>query len=440
MQTPRSAPPRHRRPATRTGLRTFSAVPLCLSLWACGGAQTAEPERPGPSAETGAEAPAPEPSIDRAALKAQFEREAPPTALQPVSVGALHGEIESDAPPTVEREAGLHRVTARPESIGDVQCYVYDDVIDTASSLHALLSQAASKVALKQVAPYPLAHDHLDPIVGVRALYHLQRSEGLVAGDYKVVVMPRPDHSVACLHDAPGYPQSFFRVASAFAKSLRPRAAEAPHTGELWSVYVDHVPMGFSQDRRYATDEGGILQTTLESMFPQVAANELQLKDRVHLITTDSAGDVIESEHIAIEAGDKTMELELKRSPKGYRYSGTLNGTPVQGQFETPEPLRSSVALEQRLRQAAETHQAAEFSQWEYHPGVDPTAATEVRYRATPETNGMRVVMQLGQVAMTATTDAHGRPNLIEMPVGPRTVRMRVIERSGDDQAKAADP
>lgn len=403
------------------------ALVIGMLLAGCGSsAQQTTPESPEEDSE-----PTPSEKVD---VKAQFERESDPISKQPVDgKGIWSAYIESNKPPQVVPHDQFLEVVADLGWDSELHCFVYQEAIDAAGAIHTMLQAAAQNVEFQAVTPYALERDGLVPMIGVRGIYQVKQDDVLMAGDYKLMVMPRSEYPILCVHDAAGYANSFVRVTTEFAKSFKYQSNQNTVVrGELWSVTLDDTPVGFSQHSTYAVEGGKVRRVSLSASFIPTAPGQLALEDRVSVVTSDSTGNLIDGKYITFENGETALSLDVERAKQTYNYVGTIQNKEVRGSFKSKKPIATAYAFEKRIKGIVKKPQKTSFEQWEYTPGIDPAQASKVTYDVTPQEDTLVVVASIGQRAVTMHANAKGVVDELEMPVGSRTLESNLLEEVGD--------
>lgn len=368
-------------------------------------------------------------------LKAQFEREAEPAQKHVVRGGdAFSAYIEAKSPPKVERKGPTWSVTADLGwGGGDVQCLVYDDVIDAGTAAHTMLKAAAKDVSFKGLAPYFLEHHGLDPVVGIRGVYQVVRNGTTLAGDFKLAVAPRMEHPVMCWHDAPGYAKSFARVTTEFAKSFEFKSNEPPHArGELWTLTLDGTPVGFSRDLFYQLEDGGVRSVTLSANFVPAAPGEMSFNDEAKIETLSKDGTLTTGRFITIENGESQLSMDVERTKAGYDYVGTVQNKEVKGHFKPKEPIKGQLTLEQKLRALGGKAKKAKFEQWEYLPSLDSAGGTRVSYEVTSAADGMTIETRMGNRGATLKATPRGVVKQAILALGAKKLQVDLVEAKGE--------
>jgi hypothetical protein len=405
-----------------------STFTLVCWLTACGGSQ-APADVPGASSEEDTQ----DPNGKETDLKSQFLREADPIQKMPVNVpGAWTAYIEAKSPPKFERLEKVLNIKADLGWENEIDCFIYDDIIDTAAASQMLLSAADKNVDFTSVAAYSLKHHNLDPIVSLRGIYQVMQNKVLAMGDYKIMVMPRQKFPMVCLHDAPGYAESFARVTAEFAQSFQfEDPALAPQRGELWQVTVDGTLVGFDQQKTYKLEDGGVRRVQLSARLLPTAPGQLSFKDEVEIVNSDVKGVVRDGTFISNQNGESVLQLDLEKTKGGYAYAGTVQGKQVNGDFKVRQPLLGMYAAEKHFKSIKSTKKQ-EFQQNEYLPSLDPTKPVEVKYEITPKEGGFGILASLGQTAIELNADEQGVLRSMRAQMGGKALAIDLVEEVGE--------
>ena len=408
----------------RLGVRV-SVVALAFAGIACGGS----------GAGGGAKEPEAGEQGESGDLTAQFEREAGPLEKHAVKAeGAFTATIEGKAPPKVERSEKSWSITVDVGWGGsELQCLVYDDVIDPGTAAYAMVKAAAKDVNFKALAPYFLEHLGLEPILGIRGLYHVERDGTLLAGDIKLAVLARSERPMACWHDAPGYAKAFARVTSEFAKSFQfQRSEPAPMRAELWAMTMEDVPIGFTREAAYLLEDGTLRKVSLGARFLPAGPGEMAFEDEVQVLAFDKDGTLATGKYMSIENGETNLNIDVEKTKAGYNYVGTIQGKEVKGSFKTKTPIKVQRAVENKLKAAGKNKKKAKFEQWEYHPSLDASKGTLVSYEVTPESEGMSILTSVGKRSATLKADPRGVVGQVMFGVGSRQLKLQLLEEAGE--------
>ncbi len=398
-----------------------------MGVWLTSGCGTAPQPVPvqQPAAQT-------ETETDQLDIQAQFEREAEPIDKHTVRGVNWSASFEAKAPPEVVQHEQVQEVIADLGWDSELRCFVHQNSINAASMIHAMLQAARSSVEFQSITPYAFDRDGVVPMIGIRGIYQVQQNGMLMSGDYKIMVMPRPEFPVWCFHDAAGYAQSFLRVTSEFAKSFEFETRQNPPArSELWVLTLDEMHVGFSQHTTHLLGKGKVRRTSVSASFIPTAPGQLELEDRTSIVTSDALGALLGASYVTFENGEPGMSLEIERSQKTYNYSGTMQTQELRGSFKSKQPLLTAHAFEKRIKSLSKKPKQTSFEQWEYTPGIDATQASRVVYDVTPQADSLVVVASVGERAVTMHTNSNGVVNQLEMPVGSRSVQSKLLEEAG---------
>jgi len=415
----------------------WTALLSVVAASGCGGAKSppADATKTSNASEAADAAEGSEAAQSPQSVEAQFARESEPIAKQVVKIdGAFTAYVEAKSPPKLKQEGQVITVSIDLGWDAEVQCYVYAQPIDAGGASHALLEAAAKSVKFKSVGPYFLDHHALDPMLGLRGVYHVERDDGtLLAGDFKLMTMPRSEHPVLCTHDGPGYAKSFQRVSTEFAKSFQFKSEQpTPQRGELWTMSLDGTPAGVSRDTTYALEDGKMRRLSLSSRFLSSAPGEMAFQDKADIVTCDKEGALISGKYLSLDDGQLKLEMDVSRTKTGYDYVGTIEGKKVAGSFKSKKPVMTRYAIELKFKALARAGKPAKFEQWEYTPSVEPTAASKVSYDMTPADDGFSIVSALAERSITLKANARGvlRQGLVDL--GSRKLQIDLVEEAGE--------
>jgi len=408
------------------GLGRFVMILGCV-LVGCGGGKQKDSATANQSEGSGANGP-------KVVSGADFEREASPAAKQVVKGGDVWtAYIEANAAPTVEKSEPGFAVTADLGWGGSpVQCFVYEHVIDAGAAVHQMLKAAAKDVKFKVLAPYFIEHHAFDPMLAIRGVYNVEKDGKLLAGDFKLMVVPRPEHPLMCWHDAPGYAKSFARVASEFAKSFQWKSERpTPARGELWIATLDGMPVGFSRDMTYMLQGDKVSRVSLGARFLPTGPGEMSFEDEAEVITADRDGSIATGKYINEENGEATLTIDIEHTKTGYNYVGTIQGKSVSGSFKSKQPLRAHYAVEKKLRSLGSSKKT-KFDELEYDPALDVKAGSKVAYEVNPQGDGLVVTSSIGHRGMTMKANGRGVVKQLEFLAGSKKVQVDLVEESGE--------
>jgi hypothetical protein len=200
-------------------MRVVLAVSIAASWsFACA---TTQPAQTAPATEQTAKSSQP-PTLD---IQAMLAREVEPLAKKSVAFpgGAFTAEVEGAGEPAVAQGEGFVRVDVPIGTQGKLNCFLYPQNIDTAATLHRVISAVPQNLEVQQIRPTSVTPVGVDPLVFVEAAYEANSPQGKLVGLLKAAVFAAPEHALMCMHDELGYVKSFQRIVTSLAGSLKPK-------------------------------------------------------------------------------------------------------------------------------------------------------------------------------------------------------------------------
>jgi hypothetical protein len=250
------------------------------------------------------------------------------------------------------------------------------------------------------------------PLLSLEAIYTGTRAGRKALGLLKVAVLANDAHSLVCVHDEPGYSETFRRIVKGLAASLRRDGAADPRAAARWAelqvLTARGVPLGFTERRLAGADGGGRVITTYSARLVPRSQRDIEATDVATLERADQEGVLLEERTSTAVDGAPSRRLSVLRAADGitYRYEGEIEGSPASGQFSTRAGIATDLLL---ARRCAPTGAApmAELRLEQYAPAVDPTRATELVVRSSPARAGW-LELRAGDLAASAQPDPSG--------------------------------
>jgi hypothetical protein len=409
-------------------------IAVGFAALACG--QRRPPEAPphGASAEEIAAAEAARAEQARAALEADFAREAGELTTFEVLLpdGSVRARIEAAAPPQSSVDQERVSITAPFADGQAVQCFVYPRAMEGAELMRQLVSATLARNAPE--------HRWVDvhggqangwPYVIGRAHYVVDGPSGKGTGDFKIAVSVRDRTTVACGLDAPGYYASFERVLRGFLTSLDSasnRALPKPHSTEIARTRLAGQMVSLEATTEYK--EARALVVEQRSM-------KLTIGDGGALVTSDEVsrrtyrkGKLETGTFSATSGGQKRLALELAFERRAYHVKGTAGDKGIEGEFTVeggiPDAERAralACAVRDGKPPRAELH--------DYLPAVDPVGASTliVERGQLPGTDLRLIVAALPDAPIDVKLDTACETERGTMQVGSTIVEIERLWR-----------
>lgn len=357
-------------------------------------ARQAGPKTGPKAAQEAAPADAAPAAVDFAAL---LQREWAPIAPRPVAdpKGRWRAQLEARVAPVVEARGSAVVIRADVGTKASMICWVHDEQIDPSLIVSGVLEASGSAIEIQDASVYRLSQVAEIPIVALSVVYATKTAPPL-GGELKLAVSPRPQQSLFCLHDEPGYRAAFARSVEGLARSLETEGElRVPQYSSIWKTQAGDVPSGYSWERIYAEADGTMLAFTFDFGFSQGQDQALSVRSEVAVRAHDRAG-ISKANFLAYTGTRESYEIELTRGADGtYAYSGKQAGKEVHGKVDAEGALagRYELLLQLLGRGTESKSEAAAlaFEQREYDPQVSLERAVDVQYALDAERRSLRV-------------------------------------------------
>jgi hypothetical protein len=428
-----------------------------LLLASCGNAQrTPATPRAATAATVPVRSPAPSGASD-----ALFTREL--EALPPLSTLAGNGwSIAVPSSSVSLAEGSVEKsedITFAFEGSGSCACTIFGEAFDAASYVGNLVNEVKKSLDLVNIAPTRFSVEQEVPIYFVSLFYRKRSEAGVGMGQLKLALGMHPTRPMVCLHDVPGYTESFERVVRTAVSHYRVANAPTPIATTISVARVGTLPVGFSQESVHVLSAGRTQYRSVSAQIVPRSPNEVMVSDEAEVVVADATS-LVEGHYVQGDLRGERLNVVLVRSdseqdkfgkhksakaggaqvPVGtYTVSGTIGQKPFTATFLAKAGMPGPDAISQRLRREHQHRRAFRFTQLEYHPSLDPAAPVEVTYSHTAEDPEDSVHVALGQLEVRMTVDVHGEPVKSELGAGSQTVVFeRMLHR--DDRQAAPKP
>ncbi|MFZ5439352.1 MAG: hypothetical protein ACOZQL_05050 [Myxococcota bacterium] len=410
-----------------------------LFLVACATTQSAGPAPAAPPKES---APPPAPVVKektpeerKAELMAAFARESTPQAEQTFSVGEQRVTVESATPVAPKRNEGSSvQVELGLGASQPVTCFVYERGLDVGTLATRMAKSLTGDTSLSSVRVSDITVVEKSPATFLELGYLAGKPGAQVLGQLKLMFYSSDESPLMCLHDEPGYVQSFKRITSTFAAAMA-RALTSPEVKYDWrSVSVMRVkgaPIGFERTAWMTRSDGDRVSMSVTAMLVPRSATEFLSTDGVTVTKfAKKDGRVIEKTEVSLNGGELERKLTLTRTKKGYHYEGTAQGKELAGDLVPTDAkgLLSDLLVAQKAK--ALTAAKPSFTYEEYSPGANPAALTKtVVTRDASVPRG--VIIEAGPMKMNTVLDEAGMPQRLTLNAGPVVMELDRVFSEG---------
>jgi hypothetical protein len=350
--------------------------------------------------------------------------------------GTWTSRIESVGVPTIKVETdGPAEITVPVGTLTDVKCYVYQKTMDVAATVLNMFRLTESVVSYKQIVPTLVDIVAGSAMLQTNGLYTLEQNNMTMVGLFKLILYAHPQNTIMCIHDEPGYNNSFLRVVKGLFEDFKTNSPVASSDlEEIWTIHLGNLPVGFANfelsknnDKTYSSTR----QTTMIIPRSHVDLSGLDTWEQAHC---DKNGYIIDKKNISSEAGEITINIDLKRTKKGsYSYSGSVKEKPLKGVFKTRENpgLLLTHFLEKRASEILAKGGEETFSTQTYSPGMEPEKPMDVKYEVKGKDSPKTLLVHMGELVLNGTADDEGKINQLVMPIGNAELVMKLAYSKG---------
>ena len=393
----------------------------CISaLAACSSKAEQRPDAkatPPPAAEAKPQPAAPSKGLSPE-LAAMVAREFPALGRQKASGTGFTLEVEGTAPPEVQAVEGQQLVKVDLGTKGPMQCFVHAQPLDAAGAMAAVLGAAQKSVKFRGVAITDVKMVEEQPVLFANADYLAEVNGNKAMGQLKMMVHVRGNSSLMCMHDEPGYQESFKRVALGAAATFAPTGWTKPghHYVEIQVVHMGSATLGFSHHACTRTKSGTQCDST-DALLAARGPGQFIAVDTVSKETSDADGVVTSKLFLHAEGGELSTNLQVTRTaPSEYGFKGTTASKEVSGSFKTrtAKGITSEAELRRVVLDVVKTQKAREVDQ--YVASVAPDAATPMTVAPGPRPGTVNVVMAGKSILNEVDDDGLGKRS--ELPLG----------------------
>ncbi len=375
-----------------------------------------------------------------ASIESLFARELPEGRSRAFTVGGVELRAEASADVAVARDdaTGSHVVTLPLGTEQDLTCFAYDRPVDVANALSRLIESVRAQHTVLAVRPFALDVVEKAPALFVEVLYAVEQPGGRRVGSLKLMALSSEAAPVTCLHDEPGYTQTFRRAATSFAAALaRTRAFEGPpqRYRTIAVTSLRGVRVGFTRTSWLKRIDGTEVFFSVTSRFVPRSATDALAEDSATITEADATGIIRRRRTFTTVNGQRTLELDLVQQKRSrYAYSGEVSGKPLRGTVESKDP--NGLACErielQRTREDFLAGKVTALSFEGYYPETNPVGLETATLSGLDSSSGVfKATLELAKLRMPVVLDANGDVLRAELSAGPVTLVTEQVFREG---------
>ena len=336
-------------------------------------------------------ASAPEAPVEPDWLRQARAREAAP--IEPAAVvakGVFRTRVPAKVLQAPKRDGEAHWISFGIGGDAPIDCFVYDEELDLASSLDAFskasfeaIGQALGKVDMQQIESVDAGVLAGGAYLSVDWMYRVATKEGLRIGQVKHLAVSKAGHAIYCQHNEVGYAKSFRGVVEELVRNLDFAAPDPkkPYYEEISIFSIQGKRVGV-QHVGLTRDEAGDTRTDQRAfMLVPVDASHFQTSDVFGVEFVRPDGSLINMAHVESVNGELATRLDFDPDPEGgWKVHGTFQKKPLEARIASDAPVGSWLGDVLSLRRAiASGKLGAEIVMMRWVPDADPTKLVEGR-------------------------------------------------------------
>ncbi|MEN8205483.1 MAG: hypothetical protein ABFS24_05670 [Pseudomonadota bacterium] len=329
--------------------------------------------------------------------------------------------------PTITSHEDFYQLSVPIASEIAAECFVYTDALDSAATLKSMLGELLagfSKTGILQIDAGTF--DQL-PYVYQESLYITEQG---AAGVLKGIVVPVGMSTLACLHDEPGYRETFRQMVGGLAGSLRIDSA-APENWKFQEILVwrlRDLKVGFTVNSIGETDDGEIKSVVETAVIIPRTAEETITHDGYDVILEKESGELVAGKYAEATSGELTLSINLEQIPEGgYRVSGQFQGKEIDSRLDSAtDPVGPYHQLLELVRAAyPDGGKPRPLSIDVYIPSASPLQTIAVEAKPTGQQIGglPEYAMLFGGMKATSVIDDLGQ-HAVTLQMGPLELQL----------------
>ncbi|WNG41401.1 hypothetical protein F0U61_52695 [Archangium violaceum] len=412
-------------------MRLYTTLLLGLLTGCATSASSSKTEAPAEGDAAAQPASTPEPKAD---IEALSKRELATLTRQQVSApdGSFTAEVEAAAAPTFQEQQGVLVLSVPLGTRSPMTCFVYSEPLDAGGALYRLMEMAGQRTDIQRARTTEVRLIGDSPAVYAEALYLADTPRGKAAGLAKMMVHTHDQVPLVCTHDEMGYSESFLRISSGLAGSIKSAAEkpQAPRYSEFSVIRVQGHPVGF--EKRVTRDaSGGAKLTEVEmSLFFPRSQKEMVVQDTVSTELSDKDGRLVARDYARATNGELDIQMSLEQvKGREYHYEGKHSGKDLNGNFTSPDELLSELGSARVVREQLLSGKKKELTIQIYSPSANPAAPIPQVLRK--EAGARELTAEMASLKVSLTVDAQGLAEKVTIPVGSMQMVQERVSVSG---------
>ena len=335
--------------------------------------------------------------------------------------------VSGSAAPTISPDEGLYHVSIPIDTQVPAECFVYRDALDSATTLRSLMHALLGDFSKTRIMAIDAGNfEHL-PYLYQESLYLTDQG---AAGVLKGIVVPIGSSTLACLHDEPGYRETFKGMVAGLAGSMR-IAGDVPESWKFQEILVwqlRDLNVGYSIYRAGKPVNGEIKSIVETALLIPRSSEETMAHDGYDVTYESESGVLVDGRYAEAENGDITLSIYLQRNAHNtYRVSGQFQGKDIESQLDMAQNLAGPYYNYVELIRAAhpDDGKPRALSIRSYIPSANPLQTIAIEARPTGQRVGdlPEYSMLFSGLKATGVVDTLGQ-KAVTVQMGPLEMRL----------------
>ncbi len=399
-------------------LHIDTAVAVILSAWLCGCTSTGD-ITPG-----------------QISLQDALAREATLTESYTVTAADrfFSATVSSSASPAVTPHEGFYQISIPIDAEIPAECFVYKNALDSATTLRSLLNGMLDNFSRTRILKIDAGTFEQLPYLYQESQYLTeQRAVGVLKG----IVVPLDSSTLACIHDEPGYSETFRQMVGSLAGSLHISDSERGSWKyqEILVWQLRDLNVGFTVNRVGRDSDGDIKSIVETAIIIPRKSDETMTHDGYDVTYEKENGELINGRYLEAENGDITLSINLEKTERGsYRVSGQFQGKAIDSQLNSAADLVGPYYQYIELIKAANPAQGEPraLSTNTYIPSANPLQTITIEAQPTGQRVGdlPEYAMRFSGMKATSVIDAIGQ-KAVRVQMGPLELKLSRVYTDG---------
>lgn len=342
--------------------------------------------------------------------------------------------VSGSAMPTVTPHEGVYQVTVPINAQIPAECFVYRNALDSATTLRSLLSEMLTGFSRTSILKIDAGTFEELPYLYQESLYITEQD---AAGVLKGIVVPIGSSTLACLHDEPGYSETFRQMAGSLAGSMRIGNA-APESWKFQEILVwqlRDLNVGYTLNRVGKAADGEIKSIAETALIIPRKSDETMTHDGYDVTYEKENGELVTGRYAEAENGNITLSIRLDKTARSsYRVSGQFQGKEIDSQLNSATDLVGPYYQYTELIKAAnpDDGKPRALSAATYIPSANPLQTIAIEAQPTGQRIGdlPEYAMLFSGMKAISVIDDNGQKE-ITVQMGPLELQLSRVYTDG---------